>query len=91
MPDNDEVVTRLVSFAREKLQTNDLGVQIDAATPLLELGVLDSLKIAMLLNFIRTELRVVVPPTDLVADNFRDIRTVAALVAALSAPTMGSR
>ena len=87
--DNDEVVTQLVSFGRQMLETGDLDTEIDAATPLLELGLLDSLKIAKLLNFIRTELHVVVPPADMSADNFKDMRSVAALVAALSVPTMG--
>ena len=88
MPDDDPVVIRLVAFTDETLRPKDLDERIDPHTPLLELGILDSLKTAILLNFIRDELGVAVPPMEINARNFKDINSIAAMVNQLtSAPT----
>jgi acyl carrier protein len=51
-------------------------------TPLLAWGILDSFKTAKLLTFIEDELGTQIPPAQLFAGNFRDIRSIAAMVRA---------
>lgn len=80
MPDDDTTLTKLVAFTRDTLCPEGLEVPIEADTPLLDLGVLDSLKTAILLNYIREDLGVSVPPVALRASNFKDLRSIAALV-----------
>jgi clorobiocin biosynthesis protein CloN5 len=77
----DELSGRLISFIQENLLSEDHhDITVDATTPLLELGVLDSLKTAILLNFIHHELKVSVPPEKLSSRNFRDVHSIAATI-----------
>lgn len=76
------VVAALVGFIQARLLDPDQHQPVDERTPLLELGVLDSLKVAMLLNFIRTELGVEIPQAQFSATTFRDACSIAAVVAA---------
>jgi acyl carrier protein len=87
MPE-DEIAAQLVAFIRKNLQSDDRDELIDEATPLLESGILDSLKTAILLNYIRDELGTAVPPARIDSRNFRDVRSISAMVHELaSAPT----
>jgi clorobiocin biosynthesis protein CloN5 len=70
---------KITAFIQENC-LGDLDLVIDADTPLLELGVLDSLKTAMLLNYIRDALSTPIPPERLSARHFRSPRDIAALV-----------
>jgi acyl carrier protein len=74
---------RLVSFIREKFLPDDISAGFGPETPLLELGVLDSLKAARLLNFIRRDLGTSVPTSMIDTRNFRDVRSITAMIAAL--------
>lgn len=89
MPEDVKTLAKLVSFAQETLCATELGVLIDADTPLLDLGVLDSLKTAILLNYIRDDLGVSVPPTALNTANFKDLRSIAGLVNAIATTPPG--
>ena len=80
----DEVQDKLLTFIQETLRPKEVTVPIEVDTPLIELGILDSLKTAILLNYIRDELGVHVPPMEMVARNFKDVRRIAAMVAELS-------
>jgi acyl carrier protein len=73
------LVDRLVTFI-QGLVTDDQSIEINEQTPLLEAGVLDSLKTAMLLNFIHSELHATVPIEKLSTQNFKDVRSIAAIV-----------
>ncbi|WP_173152388.1 acyl carrier protein [Phytohabitans suffuscus] len=84
MPD-DQTLRKLVTFIDETLCPQEMEEPIRPDTPLLELGILDSLKTAILLNFIRDALGVVVPPKDLSARNFKNPAAIAAMVDQLSA------
>jgi len=75
-----DIKAQLITFIRDRILAGDPGRELDEATPLLEWGVLNSLSIALLLNFIRDDLRVVVPLEKVNAQNFRDVRCIAALV-----------
>lgn len=75
-----ELTDRLVTFIQELVTDDDLGMEINDQTPLLELGVLDSLKTAMLLNFIHSELDGTVPLEKMNTQNFKDLRSIAAVI-----------
>ncbi|MBF4549437.1 acyl carrier protein [Pseudoclavibacter sp. VKM Ac-2888] len=49
-------------------------------TPLLEWGVLKSIELTRLVNFIETEYRVRVPAEAVIAENMRDINAISSLV-----------
>ncbi|WP_165986549.1 acyl carrier protein [Streptomyces sp. YIM 98790] len=76
---SEEVAKRITAFVREKYMEQG-GEELTASTPLIELGILDSLNTVLLIGFIRDELGVVVPPREINAANFRDIQSITALV-----------
>jgi acyl carrier protein len=76
----NEVTEKLVSFIQENLTGAHPDLVVDENTPLLERGILDSLKTAMLLNFIRDEIGTPIPPERLSTGHFRTPRDIAALV-----------
>ncbi|MFB4292448.1 phosphopantetheine-binding protein [Nonomuraea sp. ATR24] len=75
-----ETTYRLVAFIQDNLVPDDAGLEVDEATPLLTSGLLDSLRTARLLNFIRKELGVPVPAAKLDPENFRDVTTIVAML-----------
>jgi acyl carrier protein len=80
----DEILNKLVTFIEETLRPSEMEEHIQPDTPLLGLGLLDSLKTAILLNFIRDELGVTVPPTAMNGKNFKDPASIAAMVGDLT-------
>jgi clorobiocin biosynthesis protein CloN5 len=84
---SETVEAALVGFIQTRLLGPDQHQPVDERTPLLELGVLDSLKVAMLLNFIRTELGADIPQARFSATTFRDVYSIAAVVAAVRTGT----
>nr|WP_155073924.1 acyl carrier protein [Streptomyces taklimakanensis] len=63
----------------------DSGVtDLEPDTPLLEWGVLTSMNTSLLLNYIRTELKVTVPPAYITGKHFRDLRAITDMVRELS-------
>jgi acyl carrier protein len=84
MPD-DHLRARLTAFIQANLVAADEPHVVDETTPLLQLGVLDSLRTAMLLNFIRDELGTPVSPELINARNFQDVASIAAMVSDLAA------
>jgi acyl carrier protein len=70
----------LVRFVRTEFLHGEERTHLDETTPLLESGILDSLRIAVLLSYIRNDLGVQVPLAAMDATNFRDIRTIAELL-----------
>jgi peptidyl carrier protein len=72
---------RLVSFI-QGLVAEDRHIEIDEQTPLLEVGVLDSLKTAVLLNFIYNELHAKIPAGKLSTQNFKDVRSIVSAIEA---------
>lgn len=76
----EEISARLVAFIREQLLDGAADGDVDELTPLLSRGILDSMKTAVLLNFIRTELGTQIPPSELNDRNFVDVRAIAAMV-----------
>ncbi|QTD96687.1 acyl carrier protein [Streptomyces cyanogenus] len=82
-PTEAEVSQKLMDFIRDNFLSGDPNGELQKTTPLLEWGVLDSLKVAMLLNFLRGELGVTVPFEKMSGGNFKDINRISALVCEL--------
>ncbi|SBT42793.1 acyl carrier protein [Micromonospora auratinigra] len=83
--ESPETLSRLVEYTRTVLLGGDAD-GLTPETPLLEWGVLDSLKTARLVGWIRDEFGVRVPPTKMNGANFRDLNSIAALVESLRDP-----
>ncbi|MBB5159932.1 acyl carrier protein [Saccharopolyspora phatthalungensis] len=83
----DEVEDRLCNFIRERLLTDGEPEEFTHITALFEDGVLDSLRLAMLINFIRTELAVEIPYQRVNRDEFHDVHAISTMVADLSEVT----
>lgn len=81
MPE-DQLVSDLIMFIRTQFLDGDATGELTDETPLLAWGVLDSFKTARLLSFIEDELGSQIPPAQLYARNFQDIRSIAAMVRA---------
>jgi len=75
-PDSSGLETRILEFVRTSLLGR--AGPIDADTYLFDEGLIDSLKILQLIAFIETEVGRTIPDTDVVMDNFRNVRTMAA-------------
>ncbi|GAA3348263.1 hypothetical protein GCM10020358_66070 [Amorphoplanes nipponensis] len=75
-----QVADELMGFIRTEFLDGDPAGELTDETPLLAWGVLDSFKTARLLSFIEDELGSPIPPAELYAGNFRDIRSIAAMV-----------
>ncbi|WP_019811747.1 acyl carrier protein [Saccharomonospora halophila] len=78
----DTIAARLTVFLRDTLCA-DAPSAIDDRTPLLENGLLDSVRTARLLTFIRVEFGVTIPPEMIEFRHFRDARSITAMVRGL--------
>ncbi|OIJ88235.1 hypothetical protein [Streptomyces colonosanans] len=81
----DEITPRITTFISESFLDGDPKGELTESTPLLEWEVLNSMNSALLLNFLREELRVDVPLSSINAANFRDIAAISNLVSGLMA------
>jgi acyl carrier protein len=77
---HDPLTTNLIDYIRQTFLDGDPADELTDETPLLAWGVLDSFKTARLLTYIEEQLGTRVPPSALYADNFQDVRSIAALV-----------
>jgi acyl carrier protein len=73
-----EVLTEYVSV---RLLGEGDASDLTSRTPLLELGVLNSIETARLVAYIREAFGVRLPASSMTAGNFRDLESIAALVA----------
>ncbi|GAA3019009.1 acyl carrier protein [Streptosporangium longisporum] len=71
---------RLVGFIQDNLVQDGDDITVDETTPLLVSGLLDSLRTARLLNFLRKDVGVPIPAAKLDPENFRDVVTIVAMV-----------
>jgi acyl carrier protein len=76
----DETAARLLEFIRERFLDNDLSGDLDDHTPLLEWGILNSMNTMVLLNFIRDDLGVTVPPSSVSGRNFKDVESITSMI-----------
>ncbi|MFF2851896.1 phosphopantetheine-binding protein [Streptomyces sp. NPDC058001] len=80
----EETSKRLTEFIRERFLDGDPQGELDAGSPLLEWGVLNSLRVARLIAFIRSDLGVPVSAMEINPDNLRDVRSITAMVTRLA-------
>ncbi len=79
-----QVQERLIAFIGERFLAGDAHRELSADTPLLEWGILDSLKVTVLLNFVRQDLGTEIPMEMMSGRHFRSVRTISALVCDLA-------
>lgn len=84
----DAVTTRLLDFIRVEFLWSDEGREIDANTPLLEWGIIDSLRIALLQSFIINEWDVPVPAAMIDAKHFKNAASIATMICELDKETV---
>jgi acyl carrier protein len=81
MPDETFIPELKGFIAREVLNGKDDG--LDAATPLIEWGVIDSITIVMLRDFVATRFGVEIPHAELKPSNLANLATIASLIGRL--------
>lgn len=74
-----EIILRLKTFFEKQVLHG--ADTVDEQTPLLALGVIDSLSMAMLLTFIHETFHVDIPNDSVTAENFENVATIGELVA----------
>ncbi|MFF5142335.1 phosphopantetheine-binding protein [Streptomyces sp. NPDC013157] len=85
----DAYASALLTFIGEEFLQEDERAGLDATTPLMETGILDSLRVALLLSYIRDELGLYVSPAKMDTKHFQDVRTIAGMLAELAVDTAG--
>jgi len=86
-PDHATLVDQLLDYVKNELEVNVPSEQITADSPLLEWGVLDSVRTARLLAHIRSEHGLRVPPVHMTGEHFRSVGTIADLIVSLRSQT----
>lgn len=70
---------KLRAFIRDELARGQIGVDIDTA-PLVDIGIIDSLGIMKLVQFLEKAFGVLVGDEQLVPENFENLEAIARLV-----------
>jgi len=76
-----QVIETLKKYIRDELAPERDLVDLDESLSLIETGILDSMGIVKLVDFIETEYQIKVEDQDLVPDNFEKIGSIAELIA----------
>jgi clorobiocin biosynthesis protein CloN5 len=71
-----ELAQRLIHFIRNRFLAGDEAHELTVSTPLLDWGVLDSLRTIMLVNHIRVELGLPFPAEQVRPENLRTVEHV---------------
>lgn len=80
----EELLAQLTEFVEQRLLADPDSQGVDPDTPLLEWGILTSINTAQLLTFIRDEMGINVPPTELTGSNFQDLDSLTDLLLSLT-------
>lgn len=75
----DDVLATLKEYIIHTV-LDDAEVEIDASTPLLEWGIMNSLEIVRLVNFLKQTYDVTIPPNKLTGENFSNLASITKLV-----------
>lgn len=81
----DSHLSGLTKYVTQELLTPDEADGIEADTPLLEWGLLNSVRWARLVAHMRKRMGVRVPPAEMTKENFRDLNSIATLMDRLAA------
>ncbi|MGH3719492.1 MAG: acyl carrier protein [Pseudonocardiaceae bacterium] len=77
--EKSEIVEDLRAFVEEEILREN-SPDLDSETPLLELGILNSLSMARMIAFIRERYGLFVPAEKIIGSNFRSLDQIAELV-----------
>lgn len=80
MLNSSEVTSQVIVFIRRTFLDGDSKDELRETTPLLEWGILNSMNTILLINFVRDQLGVSVPPARINARDFKDVRSITAMV-----------
>ncbi|MFC3452563.1 acyl carrier protein [Amycolatopsis speibonae] len=78
-----DVHDRILSYVRDELADAAERDQVTSTTSLLEAGILDSLRTARLVAWLRDEVGARVPPIAMTGKNFRDVDSITDLAVSL--------
>jgi acyl carrier protein len=78
-----QVADQLAAFTNKTLLM-DVDGGIDADTPILDMGILDSLSMVSLLTYIQSQFGVHIPNEEITPDNFETLRVLAELTVSRS-------
>ncbi len=82
MESKSQVLAEVANYiAEDVLEGEDVG--LEGNTPLLELGVLNSMEIVRLVEFVSDFFGVDIDGSMILADNFKDLETISEMVAEL--------
>jgi len=73
--------TAIMGWIKDNCSQNTSLADLALDTLLLEQGLLDSIQIVQMVNFLETQFAVKVDVDDLVPENFQDIKSIVALIA----------
>ncbi len=79
----DIILAKLTDYVRREFLhegTDDDGSELEPSTPLLQLGIMNSMNTGQLLAYVREEFGIAVPPTRITGKYFRDLASIAALL-----------
>ncbi|MGW7415282.1 acyl carrier protein [Streptomyces sp. NPDC054863] len=80
----EEYASKLIDFIGDEFLQGDGKDQLTDTSPLMESGILDSLRVALLLSYIRDKMGLYVSPAKIDADHFKDVSTIAEMLHDLS-------
>jgi acyl carrier protein len=87
--DETEFITKITQYIQDEFLKGNDDQELNESTPLLGRGILDSLRVMLLLTFIRNELGVDVSPAQVDPENLKDIQTLAKMACGL--PSLQAR
>lgn len=76
----EDIAAELLTYIRESFLAGDPEGELDVDTPLLELGILNSLNTALLVAHLGERFGVNVPLIDVTATTFRSVRSLTEMV-----------
>jgi clorobiocin biosynthesis protein CloN5 len=85
-----EVAAALFDFVRNEFLPGSDGAELSESTPLIEEGILDSLRVMVLLTFIRQQLGADVDAAEIDPWQLRDISSITRMVCELSGIVPGA-
>jgi acyl carrier protein len=81
--DETEIIAKITQYIQDEFLKGIDDQELNELTPLLGRGILDSLRVMLLLTFIRNELGVDVSPAQVDPENLKDIQTLAKMACGL--------
>jgi acyl carrier protein len=81
--DQSDVLEKLKHFVRQDVLKGK-KVEIDAETPLLESGILNSMEVIRTIKFIQDAFGVKMPATKVTGENFQNLRQLTRIVVSLA-------